>query len=194
MFAVRRRPKGPGIAPPGVVLCLAGSVTSAGVDVTPVWRPTARVVVVDPMQRVLLFSALDEAGETWWFTPGGGVRNGETLTAAAVRELAEETGYSCAESDLGPVVATCAGLWQLQDNGKRFFAADSFFLVRVDGSAVTADGQEELERSLITGHRWWTVDELRHAAGEVFPVGLGDLVAKLLADGIPARPVRLSWK
>ena len=92
------------------------------------------------------------------------------------------------------MVATCAGLWQLQDNGKRFFAADSFFLVRVDGSAVTADGQEELERSLITGHRWWTVDELRRRADAVFPVGLGDLVAKVLADGIPARPVRLSWK
>jgi 8-oxo-dGTP pyrophosphatase MutT (NUDIX family) len=161
--------------------------------VTPVWRPTARIVVVDPLQRVLLFSALDEAGKTWWFTPGGGVHRGETLTAAAVRELAEEIGYACPEADLGPVVATCAGVWPA-DNGRRYFAADSFFFVRVPDPAVNTDGQEELERSLITGHRWWTVEELRNAADEVFPVGLGDLVARLLADGTPARPVRLPWK
>ena len=151
--------------------------------------------MLDPLGRVLLFSAADPDGKTWWFTPGGGVRRGETLTAAAVRELSEEIGYVCAEADLGPVVATCAGVWAVPgDDGRRYFAADSFFLLRVPEPVVDTGGQEELERSVITGHRWWTVDELRHAAGEVFPVGLGDLVAKLLADGIPARPVRLSWK
>ena len=170
------------------------TITVIGMDQTPIWRPTARLLLHDPPGRLLLFSALDPAGRTWWFTPGGGVHRGETLTAAAVRELAEETGYVCAEADLGPVVATCAGVWPSPgEDGRRYFAADSFFFVRVPHPVVSTDGQEELERSVITGHRWWTVDELRTATDEVWPLGLADLVADLLRDGAPARPVRLVW-
>jgi len=170
------------------------TTTVIGMDPTPIWRPTARMLVHDPLDRLLLFSALDPAGRTWWFTPGGGVHRGETLTAAAVRELAEETGYVCAEADLGPVVATCAGVWPSPgEDGRRYFAADSFFFVRVPHPAVSTRAQEELERSVITGHRWWTVDELRTTTDELFPRGLADLVAGLLSDGAPARPVRLAW-
>jgi 8-oxo-dGTP pyrophosphatase MutT (NUDIX family) len=167
--------------------------TVIAMDPAPIWRPTARLLVVDPLGRVLLFSALDPRGPTWWFTPGGGMRPDETLASAAVRELAEETGYACGESEVGPVVATCAGRW-LADDGRRFFGADSFFFVRVTSSAISTDGQEALERSVITGHRWWTPDELRRTSDVIVPFGLADLVASLLSDGRPARPVRLPWR
>jgi 8-oxo-dGTP pyrophosphatase MutT (NUDIX family) len=158
----------------------------------PTWRPTARLLVFDALDRVLLFSADDPRGRVW-FTPGGAIQRGETLAGAAVRELAEETGYLHAEAGLGPVVATCAGLWSTAD-GRVFFGADSFFLVRVADPVIRTDGQEPLERSVITGHRWWTPSDLREATEVVLPCGLPGLVASLLSEGIPERPRRLPWR
>jgi 8-oxo-dGTP pyrophosphatase MutT (NUDIX family) len=162
------------------------------VSTTPIWRPTARILVADPRQRVLLFSARESDGERWWFTPGGGVHPGETVRAAAVRELFEETGFAATESGLGPVVATSMSRWLAEEEGKLFLGAHSFFFLRVPGAAIDTDGQQDLERSMITGHRWWTVRELRTATERIAPSGLASLVERLLRGDILASPVRLA--
>jgi 8-oxo-dGTP pyrophosphatase MutT (NUDIX family) len=159
---------------------------------TPVFRPTARLLVVDPGDRVLLFSSADGAGRTWWFTPGGGMHRGETVFQAAVRELSEETGFACTEDELGPVVATSSALWKGDHDGTLFLGAHSFFFLRVPQPVIDTDGQEEFERAFITGHRWWTLDELRNTTDDIRPPALADLVDRLLRDGIPDRPVRLT--
>jgi len=157
----------------------------------PRFRPTARLLVLDPADRVLLFSAEDPRGR-FWFTPGGGVRRGESLAAAAVRELAEETGHVRSEADLGPVVATSSGLWSAP-GGPVYFGADCYFLVRASQPSVDTGGQEALERSVITGHRWWTAAEVRASDEPIVPAGLSGLVEELL-QGVPVVPVRLPWR
>ena len=118
------------------------------------------------------------------------MHRGETVQGAAVRELSEETGFAVTEAELGPVVATSTGLWQAEE-GKLFLGAHSFFFVRVPDTTLNTDGQEDLERSMITGHRWWSTDELRAASERISPLGLADLLDRLLCGDLPARPVRL---
>ena len=158
---------------------------------TPIWRPTARILLADPEGRLLLFSAREGDGERWWFTPGGGVHRGETVRAAAVRELVEETGLACTQAALGPVVATSMSLWPAPGEGKLFLGAHSFFFLRVSDPKLNTDGQEDLERSMITGHCWWSVADLRAATERIAPLGLAGLLDRLLRGDIPSRPVRL---
>lgn len=59
-------------------------------------RNSARLLAINPAKQILLFhfqhkgDALD--GHNHWATPGGGLEQGESFEAAAVRELFEETG------------------------------------------------------------------------------------------------------
>jgi hypothetical protein len=56
---------------------------------------------------------------------------------------------------------------------------------------VNTDGQEDLERSVITGHRWWSVPELRATTERILPMELADLMEELLRGDIPVHPFRL---
>lgn len=163
---------------------------SGFVNLIPKFRPTARILVAEPGGRVLLFSAREADGERWWLTPGGGMNRGETVEAAGARELFEETGYRVTEAELGPVVATATTFWR-SDSGKAFLGAHSFFFLRVPHTTLKTDGREEFERTFLTGHRWWSVAELRAATERISPPGLAGLMERLLGGDIPQRPVRL---
>ena len=160
-------------------------------DVKPRARPAARVLVVGPDDALLLFKFRATEGPAW-LTPGGGVHPGESVAEAAARELREETGMTASLGELGPVVAYSEGQWSA--NGRVFDAHDSFFWLRVADTTVQTAGQEELERSLILGYRWWTAGELAATRDLVFPIGLAGLMRTLLTDGPPPSPIRLPWR
>jgi 8-oxo-dGTP pyrophosphatase MutT (NUDIX family) len=150
-------------------------------------RRSARVLLVDPADRILLFSVTDD-GATRWFAPGGGLADGETYADAAVRELWEETGLTVQPADLGPEVWH-GRPWTSTRDGITYRNLQRYFFLRVPAFEVDTSRFEPLERAAIDGHRWWTVPELRTTTDCLRPAGLPDLLTGLLIDGPPAAPV-----
>jgi 8-oxo-dGTP diphosphatase len=70
-------------------------------------EPRVRVAVcITAGERLLLVGHRRPSGERW-LLPGGGVEPGETLVAAAKRELHEETGLV---AEIGPLVVVCEAI------------------------------------------------------------------------------------
>ena len=150
-------------------------------------RRSARVILVDASDRLLLFRS-----EDFWFTPGGGIEAGETTEQAAVRELWEETGLRLDPDQLGPVVAESSGYADLGWTAGMLH--DAFYFHRVPaGFTVDTSGFQPLEVSTVSGHRWWTAEEIEAAEKNVFPWGVAPLLRDLVGGRVPAAPVRLPW-
>ncbi|GAA3241003.1 NUDIX hydrolase [Actinocorallia longicatena] len=154
-------------------------------------RPSARVLLVDERDRLLLFRDKAEGGR--WFTPGGGIDPGESVVEAGVRELREETGLVVAAEDLGPVVATARGYWQGDWDGRMRWAVDSYFFHRAASFEPDTSGFTHYERDFIAEIRWWTQDELAADVEAVVPHGLQELLPPLLQGTATGGPVELPW-
>ncbi|WP_373466039.1 NUDIX hydrolase [Streptomyces sp. V3I8] len=152
-------------------------------------RRVARVVLLDPRDRILLLHGHepDDPSDDWWFTPGGGVEGDETREEAALRELEEETGIT--EVELGPVLwrRTCSFPFA----GRRWDQDEWYYLGRTTRTATEPRGLTELERRSVAGARWWTCRELHRAHETVYPTRLAELLRRLLDEGPPVRPETL---
>jgi 8-oxo-dGTP pyrophosphatase MutT (NUDIX family) len=146
-------------------------------------RRAAKLIVLDPDNRVLLFRFRFEegplAGEEGWCAPGGGLEPGETFEAAARRELKEETGIVADVA--GPHVAEREFAMRLPD-GEPVIAEERYFIVRSAGQSIDRSGWTALERDTMVEHRWWSVAELMATKAVVFPEGLAELLAKVDRD------------
>jgi 8-oxo-dGTP diphosphatase len=138
-------------------------------------RPAARLLVLDAAHRLLLFRFTPDDRPPFWVTPGGALDPGESFEQAAVRELREETGFTCA---IGPLVAT-RHVRFVTIEGVDVDAEERYYPVYPPAAALCFDGHTVLERQVMTSHRWWTPQELADCPEPYFPTDLLALWAAL---------------
>lgn len=146
-------------------------------------REAARAVVLDTDQRVLLLHYDENGG--FWATPGGSLEPGEDHPMAVLRELSEELG---AEN----VVVTSQIAERSKEHpvgGRQVRQVEKYFLVHVAPADI--DPARATQTDNIRASRWWALDELRSTGETVYPLGLVDLIADVLTEGAPERPVVL---
>lgn len=156
-------------------------------------RPTVRVLLLDPLDRVLLIRCEDprvvdptlsaeQQVSVFWVLPGGGIEGDESLEVAARRELVEEVGLI--DVALGRAILHREKTMHV--DGEAIHFVETYLIGRTRVSNVSWTGAEAMEIETFRDLRWWTLADLRATVETVFPEGLVDLMATMTGAVEPA--------
>lgn len=143
-------------------------------------RLASRVLLISGSCRLLLFKVHYDtgvlAGRSYWATPGGKLRDGESFEAAAIRELHEETGVEV--QSVGHCIARKEFSWQMPD-GEQVIAIELYYVVRVPDERCTTTKWSAEEREAVREVKWWSESELVACREEILPEDLLALFAQV---------------
>ena len=152
-------------------------------------RLAARIAVLDPDGAIFLQLHNDVEIGLHWVMPGGGLEDGEDELAGALREVAEETGWT----DVRPGPA----LWRWEHDYTRQGVPTRQREVIFQGAGPRRDPIGDLTDSYaldgIMTCRWWSPGELEHCPDITWPPTLSALLMDLRTQGPPPTPIDLGY-
>lgn len=152
-----------------------------GVPDRPLEREAARVLLLDPADRVLLIAYEPEPGRRIWTAPGGGLDRDESHEAAAQRELREELDIT---PPLGPWVWSRRVRFTFR--GLTLEQTERWFLARIErfdpDDAPSGDAGTR-------GVAWWSTEQLERTDDELAPAELVRHLTDLRDHGPPDEPI-----
>ncbi|MEX5592498.1 NUDIX hydrolase [Pseudomonas orientalis] len=144
-------------------------------------RFASRILLINPSDQLLLFKISYKcgalAGLSYWATPGGKLKDGESFEQAAIRELEEETGI--AVQSVSNCIARREFSLVLPDR-QAVLAVENYYTVRVAAERLARAGWSDAEREAICEVKWWSVKDLTTCCEQVFPPDLPSLYAQAL--------------
>ncbi len=158
-------------------------------------RPSARVLVLDADDRVLLIRS-EWDGRSLWFVPGGRIEPGESPEVAARRELHEESGMEPGTLRWDGLAWLRDWTWHYAAGDRWYVSHEHFFLARLPvegGNLLHPERVDHTPHEILTLRewRWWSLDELRAERPPTSPVALLDLLPALIEDGCPEAPIAI---
>jgi 8-oxo-dGTP pyrophosphatase MutT (NUDIX family) len=140
-------------------------------------RRAARIVLLGPDRRVLLFRYTADGFDPFWILPGGECDPQEDFAQAAARELLEETGISARPSPLDHKVEA-----EYDYLGEPVKSLEYFFHHQTASSDIDTSGHTALERRVMRDHRWFVPEELAGWHETIYPLNLADLLARIAEE------------
>jgi ADP-ribose pyrophosphatase YjhB (NUDIX family) len=143
-------------------------------------RKSSRLIIVNPDNKLLLFSYCDEHSGQFWATVGGELVGSETYLDAAKRELYEETGLI---QEVGRFLRDREDVYAVARSEPAQWLEKYFLVNWPADKEVRAEKWSDEECSTIQKWKWWSLSEIMQEAQESFkPEWLPELFEKVLLE------------